>query len=468
MHSIRAHITAWAFAVFAALVVVQGALLLGALDRGLLRLADAGLRDELERLVAESADVGLGELLGQEGPPDGNWSDLVFELRDALERRRRGADPQEALLYAIRHEGGAWVASSEGGAGFSAHGPGAAAAGLRFRDAADPRMQGARLRVAELALGPYRLELARSLSPLERIESAVRSELALILLGICTVGVLGAFLIATRALAPVKRLAAEAERLRTLSEGSLPRSGRGDEIDELARILNDLLARSRAEMLRMRQFTADAAHEIRTPLAAIRGHLELLLPRLDADSRSTLESVLEEADRLTRLVNRLLLLEKLEGGASASGLEERRVDLGGLARELSDHLQVLARERGIDLCCRVAEAPVRGDPEKLRQIFLNLLDNAFAHTPRGGSVSLRVERLGDRVRAQVLDTGAGIPQERLERIFDRFSSDRSRRNAGTGLGLPIARAIARAHGGELRAASPGGAEFTLELPMREF
>ena len=106
-----------------------------------------------------------------------------------------------------------------------------------------------------------------------------------------------------------------------------------------------------------------------------------------------------------------------------------------------------------------------GDPEKLRQVFLNLIDNALKHTPERGRIELRVETAAGRARAVMRDSGPGIPGADLERIFERFTSDRSRPGAGTGLGLPIARAIARAHGGELRAASPGGAEFTLELPL---
>jgi signal transduction histidine kinase len=124
----------------------------------------------------------------------------------------------------------------------------------------------------------------------------------------------------------------------------------------------------------------------------------------------------------------------------------------------------VAEEQGIELAWSGGPGEVEGDPEQLRQVFLNLLDNAFRHTPRGGAVQVEVARAGDRVRALVRDTGPGIAADRLEAIFERFASDRSQRGAGSGLGLPIARAIARAHGGELTAASRGGAEFTLELP----
>ncbi len=464
MRSIRGRITAWVTGVLAALVVLQGALVLGALERGLWRMADADLRDELERMAADVGDSSLAAWLASDPAPGQDWGDLVFGLRDALERE--AGSGEEALLYEIRREPGALVAASPllGAAGFGSGGPVGSGGGLRFRDAPDPRSESGRLRVVELSLGPYRLCLARSLTPLLRIEAALRQELAVILAGLCAVGVLGAFLIASSALTPLRRLAREAERLRALAEGSLPRTGRGDEVDELARILNELLGRVRADVLRTRQFSADAAHEIRTPLAAIRGHLELLLGRVDASARASLENVLEEVDRLTRLVNRLLLLEKIEGGARADALCERPLDLGRLAADLVEHLRVVAEERSIELRCEAELARVKGDPEKLRQVFLNLLDNAFEHAGSGGRVWVRVARAGSRVRAVVEDSGPGIPEDRLERVFERFASDRSRAAAGIGLGLPIARAIARAHGGELRAASPGGAAFTLELP----
>jgi signal transduction histidine kinase len=477
MQSIRAHITAWAFAVFAVLVMLQGALVLGALERGLLRLADADLREELEERVSEAGDAGLAELLARGDAADPRWSDLAFELRDELERAGRAADPGESLLYEIRRESGPLVAASAALAGaprtpvsepalgaLSSAADGATVRdGVRYSLAADPRGPG-RLRVAQVTLGPYQLAIARSLTPMLRIQEAVRRDLAVILAGVCVVGVAGAFWIATGGLAPMRRLAREAERLGSLAEGSLPRTGRNDEVDALARILNDLLDRLREEVTRTRRFTADAAHEIRTPLSAIRGHLELLLGKVEWDARLSLESVLEEVDRLSRLVNRLLLLEKLEAEPPDARGTFRPLDLGRLAADLAQHLAVLAEERGIDLCCDVEVAHVNGDAERLRQVFLNLLDNAFEHTPAGGRVTVRVARAGARVRAVVEDTGPGVPPERLERIFDRFSSDRSRPTAGTGLGLPIARAIARAHGGELRAASPAGAVLTLDLP----
>jgi signal transduction histidine kinase len=462
--SIRGRITLWAFATFALLIALAGALVLGGLERALLRLADRDLQEEVEALCAETADSSLAGLLQRARPPGGGWGDLVFEMRDALEARRAVAGEDRELLYEIHRDGDHVVARSPSlsQSGLDRAGKAVRRGALEFRSESDPRTAGGSLRVATLTLGPYRLALARSTGPLLRIHEAVRSEVLAMLLCVGAVGVLGAYLIATRALAPVRRLADEADRLRSLSEGSLPRGRRADEIDDLARVLNALLERVRADVARTRRFTADAAHEIRTPLAAIRGHLELLAERVGDDARGDLADVLEEVDRLARLVNRLLLLEKLEGAPDA--VRRERFDLSELVRELAQHLGVIAREQGIRLSCDTSPAPVSGDREQLRQVFLNLIGNALEHTPAGGSVQLRVALEDGTARATVRDSGPGIAPDRLEWIFDRFASDRSRAAAGTGLGLPIARAIARAHGGELHAASPGGAELILEIP----
>jgi signal transduction histidine kinase len=464
IRTIRARIALWTVAVFGPLALLAAALVLAGLDRALARLADEDLREELEELASEAADASLARLLERGGRASGEWNDLVFELRDGLEERR--SESGARLLYEIRRGGTQVVAASPelSGAQLGRRGAVQQRGGISFREEADPRpgAAGARLRVAEIGLGPYQLALARSFQPFARIQEAARVQLLSALLAVAGLGAWGAYLIARRALSPVRRLSEEARRLHGLPEGTLPRTGRRDEIDDLAAVLNELLGRVRREVLRTRQFTADAAHEIRTPLAAIRGHLELLLPEASPPAQQALAGVLEEVERLGRIVNQLLLLEKLETGPQAA--PRRRIDLAALVADLGGHLRILAAEQGIELGWHGGPAPVEGDPEQLRQVFLNLLDNAFRHTPRGGAVSVELARAGERVRAVVRDTGPGIAPDRLERIFERFASDRSQRGAGSGLGLPIARAIARAHGGELTAASRGGAEFTLELP----
>jgi signal transduction histidine kinase len=463
--TIRARIALFSFVVFVCLVVLVGALVFRGLDRALTRLADEELRAELEGLVGEVAEVRLSALLVRGEDPDEDWSDLVFEIRDQLDAR--AAQQGNALVYELERGGSQLTAQSPAleGSRLPRTGVVTLRDGLSFREEVDPRPGAGsrRLRVAELPLGPYRLQAARRFEPFVRIREAVRAEILLVLVAASLVAGAGSYWIAAGALSPVRRLAEEAERLQTLSEGTLPRSGRRDEVDELVAVLNRLLERVRAEVQRTRQFTADAAHEIRTPLSSVRGHLELLLAEVGPDAQHTISGVLEEVERLTRLVNQLLLLEKLESGPDVARREP--LDLARLVRELVDHVGVVADEQGLELSCEGADVVVAGDAERLRQVFLNLLDNAFKHTPRGGRVRVRMLREGAVARVEVLDTGPGIPAEQRERIFDRFSSDRSRPEAGTGLGLPIARAIARAHGGELRAGeSAQGARLILELP----
>jgi len=463
--TIRARIALFSFAIFLGLIGLETGLALRGLDRALLEVADRDLADELAELAADVVDGDLAELRELASDPATNTSDLAFEVRDGLERRH-DAGP-EGLLYAIRRAADRHLlAQSEalGPEGFGTSGTAVQRGALSFRTAPDPRegRAGESLRLARLDFGPYQLELARSLRSFSALYRGTRARLLAIFAVVSVAGGAGAYWIARRALQPVRDLIGEAQRLRTLSEGALPATGRRDEIDDLAGVLNELLARVRADVLRIRRFTADAAHELRTPLAAVRGHLELLLAKVDADAQLTLGGVLEEVERLAKLVDQLLLLEKLQ--ASPETGVRVRLDLGALVDDLVEHLRVLAEERGIELSSRSERALVMGDPEKLRQVFVNLIDNALKFTPAGGRIEVAVGTHASRVRASVRDGGPGVPPEDAERIFERFASDRSRRAAGTGLGLTIARAIARAHAGELRLGASERAEFVLELP----
>jgi signal transduction histidine kinase len=388
---------------------------------------------------------------------------LIFELRDVLEVRQAALGG--TLLYVVSREDDVIAQSAHlEHAALTRGAHPTLRQGISYRDEPDPRQRNgdSRLRVAELALGPYRVEIARSLDSFTAIYAATRASLLAILAGVSAAGVIGAYWITRRALSPVRKLAAEAQRLRALSEGSLNRSGRGDEIDDLAVVLNGLLDRTRADVGRIQQFTADAAHEIRTPLAAIRGHLELLLEKVDPASQTTITAVLEEVERLSRLVGQLLLLEKLEDATETSA--HVPVDLAALAEELVDHLRVLAADQDVTLEGTFAPTRVQGDAEKLRQVVLNLLDNALRFTPPHGRIHVEVDSQKGTARLVVRDTGPGVSPEDTERIFERFASDRSRQGAGTGLGLAIARAIARSHGGDLRVTPGPGAAFTCELP----
>ncbi len=223
----------------------------------------------------------------------------------------------------------------------------------------------------------------------------------------------------------------------------------------------------RAALRRQRDFVADAAHELRTPLAIMRSASEL---GLTAGIGSEQEASLEQNAHLTRLVEDLSTLARADSGAV--DVERAPLDLSRLVAETVEGVAVLAEDRGVRLAAE-ATGTVRviGDAGRLRQVLLTLLDNALKHTPVGGAVAVRVAREGGQVRLQVRDSGPGLAPEDVEHVFDRFyRANRARTSGeGTGLGLAIGRWIAEAHGGHIVAANVSapdhGALFTVTLPL---
>jgi len=224
----------------------------------------------------------------------------------------------------------------------------------------------------------------------------------------------------------------------------------------------------RAALRRQRDFVADAAHELRTPLAIMRGASELGLAAGPGDEQgAALEQVLAQNAHLTRLVEDLSTLARADSGAV--NLDHAPVDLSRLVAETIEGVGVLAEDRGVRLAVEAPEATrVVGDAGRLRQVLLILLDNALKYTPDDGFITVRVAREGGQARLQVRDSGPGIAPEDLPRLFERFyRADKARTGEGSGLGLAIGRWIAEAHGGHIAAANvPGrGALFTVTLPL---
>jgi two-component system sensor histidine kinase TctE len=246
---------------------------------------------------------------------------------------------------------------------------------------------------------------------------------------------------ALRPLDLLRRTVAEraSDDLRPLPDAGLPR-----ELRPLVNALNRFNERLRGLFERQSQFIADAAHELRTPLAALKARVELgLRAQEPAAWRSTLEEAAQNTDRLTQLANQLLSLARIESGARAIAEGgAQRLDLSRLARELGLALAPLAHARGIALALE-AEQPVwlRGEPTLLNELLCNLVDNALAHTPAGGNVILRVLAPGI---LEVQDDGPGIPAEEREKVFERFYR-RGVQGSGAGLGLAIVGEICRAH-----------------------
>jgi len=218
---------------------------------------------------------------------------------------------------------------------------------------------------------------------------------------------------------------------------------------------------------RQRDFVADAAHELRTPLAIMRTSAELGLAHGGAESQTALEQTLAQGAHLTQLVDSLSLLARADSGVLT--MARQPVDLGRLATETTEAIAILAEERDVRLQLRVAPGLwVLGDASRLRQLLLILLDNALKYTPDGGMIGVDAARNGKMVTLSVRDSGPGIDAADLPHLFDRFyRADRARSSEGMGLGLAIGRWLAEAHGGRIAAANApeGGAVFTVSLPL---
>ena len=269
----------------------------------------------------------------------------------------------------------------------------------------------------------------------------------------------------TRALRPIDTIAQTAQQITAADDLSrrIPYAGQ-DELGQLTRIFNETLGRLDRLFNAQRRFVADVSHEMRTPLTTIRGNLGLM-QRLGYDEEAV-AAIDGEAQRMTRLVEDLLLLAKADAGRLS--LEKSLVELDTLLLEIYNQAQLLSESVDVRLGS-IDQARVMGDPDRLKQLLLNLVSNGLKYTPEGGSVTLSLRRDTEWVRIAVSDTGIGIPAEDLPHIFDRFyrvDKARSRAQGGTGLGLSIAKWIAEAHGGELAVESAVGigSTFTITLP----
>jgi heavy metal sensor kinase len=329
-------------------------------------------------------------------------------------------------------------------------------------------------RVVPGPAGPLLVQVAVTLTPNARALRELVTVLATIgpLALLCTLG--GGYWLARKALQPVDRMAATAAEI---TSSRLDRRLEGadalDELGGLARTFNAMIARLERSFEEVRRFTADAAHELRTPLAAMRTEAEVALrsPRSPDRDNQVLEDLLEEMEWLTRLVTQLLFLCREDAGLDAGDL--RSVCLDVLVREVGEHMQVVAREKGVDLALNLPEpCCVHGNPDRLRQLFFNLLDNAIKYTPPGGTVGIHGASLNGQASICIADSGIGIPADSLPHVFDRFyrvDPSRSRETDGSGLGLAICRSIALAHGGRIDIEStPGyGSSVTLVLPAQQ-
>ena len=458
--SVRTRLTLWYSAVLLAIVVTIGALSYSWLRVGLLQDLDASLltvaqvvRDvDAPARAAADHEALLRELLGPE------LYDKFFQLLDPEGRPRVSSPPRRTSALPLSPAARARAARGQNT--FET---------VSLADAEPVRILTMPIvregRVVEIVQVGMLLRRART-----TLDRYLDTLTVLIPVGI-GLAALGGAIIAQVALRPLDRMTRTARRISAedLSR-RVERPGTGDELDRLAETLNDMLARLDQAFSQSRRFAADAAHELRTPLAALRGSMEVALrgERSAEEYRRVVASGLEEVARLIRLSEDLLLLSR-----SMAGPEPGRavVDLEPLLLEVFDVGARLGQAAGVTVRAEGATpAPVRGDAAALRRALLNLVENAIKYTPRGGKVELRLSVRVGTAEVEVSDTGIGLEPADAERIFDpfvRLDAARSRDTGGAGLGLAIARSIVAAHGGTLSVESgPGsGSRFTLRLPL---
>ena len=454
---IRLRMTAWYVALLAVIIAAVGAFLALRLRADLVAAMDHGLRPAAAQLALgyhaegplEARDLSAALLTGEDAAsqvltPAGR---VVTSYGDAVSRAPTIAPAELRAVLAGR------VLDRT-----ASLGPGH----RRFRLVA---------RATNRGVYPRVVVAAESMATIDR---SVHRLVVLLLLA-CPAAILltavGGWMLARRSLRPISRLTSEADRIgmQRLTD-RLPVAPTGDEVARLATTLNAMLARIETGVEDQRRLVADASHELRTPLAAMRAEIDVSLHADDLEpaAREVLRSTRDEVDRLSATVDGLLTLARADRGAL--DMRPRAVDLAAIARETLERFGPLALSFGVRLAAHLDDAPAEGDPRWLGRAIDNLVDNAIAFSPEGGTVAVTTGHDGVHATVGVLDEGPGIPAHAREAVFDRFQrldASRTRATGGSGIGLSIVREIARAHGGraEVRPGSPGGSLFVLTLPV---
>ena len=459
--SIRLRLTVWYTLVLSALLGIIGFAVFNLFAAALQEAVDSKLDETAAQVFSVSTVSVLGEV---RIPVEANvfrGSDVYLQVIDPSGRIVRSSDRLIGLNQALNPDAIDTVSTDL----------------TRVRH--DVRVDGAHLRVLTVPIGTPRqiigyLQVGVSVeSNDEALAQLTRLLFLSWIAGVALAGVVGAFL-ARQALRPIDGITNTATAITDSNDLSLriPESHTRDEVGRLALTFNRMLERLERLFRSQQRFTADISHELRTPLTTIRGNVDLMRRTRVADNAS-LDAIQSETDRMTRLVGDLLLLAQADAGLP---IRREPVSLDTLMLEIFRQVRVIAN--GVNVGIGNEDAvTVEGDPDRLKQLLLNLTDNAIRYTPAGGDVTLSLTRQDGWAQFCVSDTGPGIPPDHLPHIFDRFyrvDTSRSRRDSGTagalsggaGLGLSIAQWIATSHGGRIEVHSQVGAgtTFTVYLP----
>ena len=299
------------------------------------------------------------------------------------------------------------------------------------------------------------------------LESLDRALLIGLLVSV-VIAIMLAALVSSRIMRPIGRIRSGARRLAGGHYDERIPLPADTELSELAEDFNELAATLQETELRRMQLVSEVAHELRTPLTTIQGYMEGLIDGVVEPSDEVYASVADEAARLQRVAADLSVLSRIEEGAITFKFET--VDLSMVAEKVANRLRQQYVDQGVALELQLDTLlAVSGDPDRLAQVFTNLIGNALGHTPTGGSVVVASREAENLARVTVTDTGHGISAGDLGRVFDRFyRAEQDPHSTGTGIGLTIARSIVRSHGGDVSAHSDGpgrGATFMVEIPL---
>ncbi len=461
MRSIRFRLTVWYAGLLAAMLLLFGASTYFGLEQYLSWSLNESLRNQAQQ-IGESFLIDV-RVSGENYVIEEINEHYAPELNDRFVRITRG---DGSVLYASGKP-------KEGGFDPSSLPVLSSSIGKEFTREA--QLPGGELLIHTLAFAARDGSrfLIEAGAPIEQLEDVLHGLLLALALGLpltVLVAVGGGYLLMRRALKPVDEITRSAEQItsQNLSQ-RLPVAPTGDELERLSVALNRMISRLDESFQYLRRFSADASHELRTPLTVLRGELEALAQKGSLYSSETISSALEETERLTKIVESLLAISRLDAGEAR--MERERFDLAELAVTTADQMRLLAEDKNVSLSCeRSGSVEVEGDRARLKQVVVNLLDNAIKYTPGGGSVRLRVSSANGDASLAVEDSGIGIPADALPHLFERFyrvDQARSRQMGGAGLGLAIVKSIVTAHGGEVAVESVDGegSRFRVELPL---
>ena len=462
IHSIRFRLTAW----YAGLLA--GALLLFAVS------VYVGLKQYLigtasRNLVEQSRSIGT-ELLTEMGAKRTHW--LADEIVEAY-----APEANDQFMRVTRADGAVvYISGPPKGGDFDPAKVPPLERNVKPESARRVQLPGGKaLFIKSLSFttpdgNRYVVENGISYSEIENVLNGLLRLVALYLPFLVSISGFGGYWLMRRSLRPVDEITSRAEGITStnLSE-RLPVIKTGDELERLSTSLNHMIARLEDAFQHIHRFSADASHELRTPLTILQLELEEIAQHRDlpAAIADQIGSALEETQRLARIVESLMAISRLDAGEVK--MEKVLLDLGELAASTAEQMKLLADEKSINLRCKIDPGiRVLGDQARLKQVVVNLIDNAIKYTPQRGYVTVQVRATEGKALLEVADTGLGMSPEVISHVFERFyraDKARPRDSGGAGLGLAIVKAICSAHGAEVQVSSREGKGSTFHVEL---